>query len=119
MDIPLTIKQTQDGLLTKRFSAVELVDAYLARIKAFDKNLNAFITVTEEKAYEDARKVDSLLLEHKFTSALVNDCPLLGVTVAYKDLYLTKGIRTTAASKVLSDYVPAYSATVVERIQKA
>lgn len=106
MDIPLTIKETQEGLISKKFSAVELVDAYLGRIKKYDKEINAFITVTQETAYNQAKKVNQTL-------------PLFGVTVAHKDLFLTKGVRTTAASKVLESYVPAYSATVVDRLEKA
>lgn len=110
MDTPLTIKETQEGLSKKTFSAVELVDRYLAEIKKQDKSLNAFLTVTEEVAYETAKRLDKT--EDK-TSAL------FGVTVAYKDLYSTKGVRTTAASKLLESYVPAYSATVVKKMEAA
>lgn len=109
MDIPLTIKETQEGLIKKKFSAVELVNAYLDRIKKFDKKINSFITVSEETAYEQARKIDKL--ENKST--------LFGVVVGHKDLFLTKGIRTTAASKVLEAYIPQYSATVVKKLEEA
>ncbi|MBU0569859.1 Asp-tRNA(Asn)/Glu-tRNA(Gln) amidotransferase subunit GatA [Patescibacteria group bacterium] len=117
MNIPLTIKQTQEGLLNKQFSAVELVDAYLLRIKTFDEDLNAFITVADELAYKNAKSVD--LLIRKLGKTALEKHPLLGVVVAHKDIFLTKGLRTTAASKVLTDYVPAYSATVVERLEDA
>ena len=106
--IPLTIKETKEGLLKKKFSAVELVDEYLANINK-NKDLNAFITVCEDEAYKKAKEVDNNL----------QDIPLLGSVVAHKDLYLTKGIRTTASSKVLEDFIPQYSSTVVERIEKA
>ncbi|HTK03598.1 MAG TPA: Asp-tRNA(Asn)/Glu-tRNA(Gln) amidotransferase subunit GatA [Alphaproteobacteria bacterium] len=108
MNLPLTIKETKAGLLNKKFSAVELVDEYLKNIEA-NKDLNAFLTVSHEEAYKKAKEIDNNL----------QDTPLLGVTVAHKDLYLTKGIRTTAASKVLESYIPQYSATVVDRIEKA
>lgn len=105
---PLTIKETKEGLLGKKFSAVELVDEYLARIEK-NKDLNAFLTVSQEIAYEKAKLIDSNL----------EDLPLLGASIAHKDLFLTKGIRTTAGSKVLEGYVPEYSATAVERTERA
>src|SRR3972149_3454706 len=81
------------------------------------KDLNALLAVCEEEAYKKAKEVDERiksLKEKAFT-----DFPLLGIPVSYKDLFLTKGVRTTAGSKVLQDYVPPYSATVVERLEKA
>lgn len=117
MEIPLTIKETQEGLIGKKFSAVELVDSYLARINKYNKNLNVFLTITEDIAYQKAKEIDKIL-GYKDTKIL-RDYPLLGVTVAHKDLFLTKGVRTTAGSKVLRSYVPQYSGTVVERMNKA
>ena len=109
MILPKTIKDTREGLLKKEFSAVELVDAYLERINNYDKDLNSFITVTSEKAYEDAKRI----------SSLSSNLPLLGVVTSLKDLFSTKGIRTTAGSKVLEGYIPDYSATVVKRLEEA
>lgn len=109
MELPLTIKETQEGLIKKEFSAVELIDAYLGRINKYNKDLNIFLTISEAVAYEQARKIDKLQ----------SNLPLFGVVVCHKDLFLTKGVRTTAASKVLESYIPAYSGTVVERIEKA
>jgi len=106
---PLTIKETQEGLLKKDFSAVELVDAYLQKINKHNKDFNVFLTITEKEAYREAKSIDKTL----------GPKPLLGVTVAYKDLYLTKGVRTTAGSKVLESYIPAYSATVVKKLEEA
>jgi aspartyl-tRNA(Asn)/glutamyl-tRNA(Gln) amidotransferase subunit A len=108
MNLPLTIKETKEGILKKEFSPVELVDEYLARIEK-NKDLNAFLTVSDEVAYKKAKAIESNM----------EDLPLLGVVVAHKDLFLTQGIRTTAASKVLESYVPEYSATIVERMEKA
>jgi aspartyl-tRNA(Asn)/glutamyl-tRNA(Gln) amidotransferase subunit A len=117
MHIPLTIKATQKGLLSKKFSAVELVDAYLARINKFDKELNSFITVSDELAYKQAKKIDQRVKE--LGKDIFDRYPLTGVCVSYKDVYLTKGLRTTAASKVLKNYIPTYSATVVKRLENS
>ena len=114
--MPLTIKETQKGLLNKDFSAVELVDLYLKKIEE-NKDLNAFLTISDDAAYEKAKRVDKLVSEDPKT--LLADYPLLGVSIGHKDLFLTKGIRTTAASKLLSGFVPEYSATAVERMDKA
>lgn len=117
MDVPLTVKDTQRGLLEGKFSAVELVDFYLGRIKKYDKDLNSFITLSEELAYSQAKDADKAV--RRLGEKTLQDYPLFGVVVAHKDLYLTKNLRTTAASKVLDSFIPAYSATVVERLQKA
>ncbi len=117
MDVPLTIKTTQEGLISKKFSAVELIDSYLARINKYNKDLNVFLTVSDEEAYVKAKEIDKIILElgeEAFRKYL-----LLGVVTSLKDLYLTKGIRTTAASKVLNGYIPEYSATSVDRLEKA
>ncbi len=110
MNTSLTIKETQDGLKNKKFSAVELVDSYLAQIKKYNKEYNIFLTVTEELAYAKAKELDKI---GRF------DEPLSGVTVAYKDIFLTKGVRTTTGSKVLESYIPPYSATSVKRLENA
>ncbi len=117
MELPISIKEVQEGLINKKFDAASLVNSYLERIKKYDKEINSFLTVTEERAFEDAKKVDEEI-SNKGKKAF-SEKPLLGSVVAFKDLYLTKGIRTTAASKVLEDYVPAYSSTVVKRLEDA
>jgi len=114
---PLTIFQTQEGLIKKDFSAVEIVDCYLESIKKKNQRLNIFLTVSEEVAYRQAKKVDEAIAE--LGSGALEKYPLLGCAVSHKDLFLTKGIRTTAGSKVLENYVPAYSSTVVSRIEQA
>ena len=113
--LPLTIKETQQGLLKKDFSSSEIVNEYLKRINK-NKVLNAFITVCEKEALTKAKMVDSLINQD---DKIFKKYPLLGVVTAHKDLFLTKGIKTTAASKVLKDYIPAYSATAVKRIDNA
>ena len=114
---PLTISQTQEGLIKKDFSAVELVDSYLDAIKQKNPKLNAFLTVSEEVAYQQAKATDRAISELGKTA--LQKYPLLGCVVSHKDLFLTKGIRTTAGSKVLENYIPAYSSSVVSRIELA
>jgi len=116
-DLPVTIGELQRDLIKKEYSAVEMVDNYLARVKAFNKELNAFNTVTEDQAYKQAKMVDEIIAE-KGEKAL-GEYPLLGVVVAHKDLFLTKGVRTTASSNVLDSFVPEYSSTVVTRMERA
>lgn len=115
-NIPLTIKDTQKGLINKKFSAVEIVDGYLEKIEK-NKNLNAFLTISDEVAYKKAREIDNLISQGSKT--ILEDYPMLGVSIAHKDLFLTKGIRTTAASKLLEGFIPEYSATAVERMDRS
>ncbi len=115
----MTIEETQKKLLERKFSTLELLEAYLERIKKHDKDLNSFITISEEKAREEARCIDESIHRYKTLEEVRHDKPLFGVVVAYKDIFLTKRIRTTAASKVLENYIPVYSATVVERLETA
>jgi aspartyl-tRNA(Asn)/glutamyl-tRNA(Gln) amidotransferase subunit A len=113
MNNPLTIKETREGLIDKKYSAVELVDKYLERIEKY-KNLNAFLTVSDSLAYSEAKKIDKLI----GSGIELNEYPLLGSVIAHKDLFLTKGVRTTAGSKVLESFIPEYSATAVDRVNK-
>jgi len=117
MKLPQSIKEIQKGLIGKKFSAVDLVDSYLAKTKKINKKYNILLTITEDEAYRKARVIDGIL--NDLGKEAVNQFPLLGSTVIYKDLFLTKDIRTTAGSKILNDYVPAYSATVVKKLDKA
>lgn len=115
--LPLTIKETQEGLINKEFSAVELVDSYLAQIKKYNDEYNIFLTISDDIAYSKAKEIDESVKQ--LNSSAVNKYPLFGATVAYKDIFLTKGVRTTAASKVLEGYIPPYSATSVTRLEQA
>lgn len=112
MDVSFsTIKELREMLDKREISAVELAWHFLARIKKFDKKLNAFITVTEEEALKQAKEADKLISEGQADS-------LTGIPYAAKDLYLTKGVKTTAASKILENFVPVYDATVIEKLKK-
>ncbi|MBP6098583.1 MAG: Asp-tRNA(Asn)/Glu-tRNA(Gln) amidotransferase subunit GatA [Candidatus Levybacteria bacterium] len=102
----LTISSIIDGYKTKQFSVTEIVKAYLERIQKFDKEINSFITLDDKNALEKAKKLDN----SEATS------PLHGVPYGIKDMFLTKGIRTTAASRLLENYIPSYSSTATDRL---
>ncbi|HJX59215.1 glutaminyl-tRNA synthase (glutamine-hydrolyzing) subunit A [Candidatus Woesebacteria bacterium RBG_19FT_COMBO_47_8] len=116
-NLPFTIAEIQKLLLSKEVSCVELVDTYMENIEKANPKLNVFITVSKDKAYSDAKKVDKLIKD--LGVDIKGEHPLFGTVVAHKDLFLTEGIRTTAGSKVLDTYIPAYSATVVARLESA
>ncbi|PJE69074.1 Asp-tRNA(Asn)/Glu-tRNA(Gln) amidotransferase GatCAB subunit A, partial [Candidatus Shapirobacteria bacterium CG10_big_fil_rev_8_21_14_0_10_38_14] len=91
---------------------VELTQACLKRIKKFEPKINAFITICEKNAFENARKTDNARQRG-------SQQPLLGIPMAVKDNFSTCGIKTTAASKVLENYIPVYDATVVKKLKEA
>jgi len=106
----LTIAQAHKGLKEKQFSSVELTQAYLDRIQSLDKKLNSYVTLTPEVALEQAKEADK---KGKFGN------PLSGIPMALKDIICTAGIRTTACSKILEDFVPPYNAHVYDRLRSA
>jgi aspartyl-tRNA(Asn)/glutamyl-tRNA(Gln) amidotransferase subunit A len=108
----LTLTQAKEKLTKKEISSVELTKAYLERIKTLDTKLNAFVTVTEEEALKNAEHADKLIFQG-------DNLPLLGIPLAIKDNFSTKGIRTTTSSKVLDNYIPPFDATVVKRLKDA
>ncbi|MEN9316773.1 MAG: Asp-tRNA(Asn)/Glu-tRNA(Gln) amidotransferase subunit GatA [Pseudomonadota bacterium] len=111
MDIAsLSLRGLSQGLRSRAFSAVELADAFLARIAA--SPLNAFIDVQPELTRAEAREADR-------RRAAGEQSPLLGVPVAHKDIFVTRGWRSTAGSRMLADYVSPFDATVVERLRAA
>lgn len=113
----LTIKEAKDGLKSKKFSSVDLTKDCLDRIKKIEPKLNAFVTVTEKEALESAKKADSLL--NNSTIQQYNNYKLLGIPISIKDNFCTIGIKTTASSKVLENFIPPYDATVVAKLKNA
>lgn len=107
----LTIKEANKLLASKQIKATELTKAYLERAQKLNKKLNAYITITEDHALDQARKVDGLIADNQQVS------PLAGIPIGLKDLYSTRGIKTSAASKILDDYIPVYDATVVTKLK--
>jgi aspartyl-tRNA(Asn)/glutamyl-tRNA(Gln) amidotransferase subunit A len=100
------------GLRSKKYSSVEVTRHFLERIDHANQSLNAFITVTPERAMADARRADRMLAHGQ-------GGPLTGVPLAHKDIFCTSGVLTTAGSRMLSSFVAPYDATVVERLAAA
>ena len=108
-----TIWDVAPDLRSGSLSAVELTRACLDRIRRFEPQINAFITLLGERALEEAAARDRELTAGQYRG------PLHGIPVAHKDLFYTAGIRTTAGSKILSEFVPDEDAAVVERLRSA
>src|SRR5579859_1348484 len=108
-----TIGSVREALAAKKVSARELASAFYTKIAQRNAELNAFLTLCEERAYAQADRVDALVASGKPLP------PLAGVPVAIKDVISTRGVRTTCGSKILEKYVPPYDATAVERLEAA
>jgi aspartyl-tRNA(Asn)/glutamyl-tRNA(Gln) amidotransferase subunit A len=93
-------------------SSVELTRQFLDRIRTEDGKYNSFITITEEQALADAKAADE-------QRAAGNATPWTGVPFAHKDIFCTRGVRTTCGSKMLENFVPPYDATVTAHFRKA
>ena len=107
----LSIKSTRQGLSQKEFSSQELVKAYLEKIKESNKELNAFISVFNKEAVNQAEKIDKLISQGQSLPALA------GIPIAIKDNILVSGQKTTAGSKILDNYIAPYDATVIKKIR--
>ncbi len=107
----LSLTELRKLLDDKKVSSVELTKYFLSRIKQHDKDLNSFITVSEEEALKQAQEADNYM-------ASGGENPLLcGIPYAAKDMFLTKGIRTTAGSKILDNYIPPYDSTIISKLK--
>ncbi len=107
-----TLAELAQGLENGDFSSVELTQAYLDRIKAEDGKYNSYITVTGEQALEQANAADA-------TRAAGNAGVFTGLPIAHKDIFCTKGVRTSCASKMLDNFISPYNATVVNKFNAA
>ena len=108
----LTLADAREGLRGKQFSATELAQAFLAAIEAGNKALNAYVLATPERALAQAKLSDARL-------AKGDARPLEGLAVGIKDLYCTKGVRTTAGSNILDNFTPTYESTVTQNLWDA
>jgi aspartyl-tRNA(Asn)/glutamyl-tRNA(Gln) amidotransferase subunit A len=106
-----SLTELSSALHAKQVSSIELTEAFLGRIERF-KQLNAFITVDRERALAQARVADKRISEGKAG-------PLTGIPVAHKDIFCTDGMLTTCASKILSNFVSPYDATIIARFKEA
>lgn len=109
----LTMDQVREGLKAKTFSATELTRASIEHAEQENPKTNAYLTFSPERALRAALAVD-----HKIAAG-EDAGPLAGVPIAIKDVILTKGVRTTCASKLLEHYIPPYDATAIERLEAA
>jgi aspartyl-tRNA(Asn)/glutamyl-tRNA(Gln) amidotransferase subunit A len=108
-----TIDGVREALTAKKVSARELAAEHYKRIAARNPELNAFLELSEERAYAQADRVDALVAAGRPLP------PLAGVPLAIKDVLSTRGVRTTCGSKILEHYIPPYDATAVERLEAA
>jgi aspartyl-tRNA(Asn)/glutamyl-tRNA(Gln) amidotransferase subunit A len=106
----MTIHELHGALAGKQISSVEATTAVLERIDAVEPQVGAYITVTAEQALETAREADRLIARGDFDL-------LTGIPLAVKDIFLTEGIRTTCGSRILSNFVPPYSASSWEKLR--
>ncbi|HEY8824962.1 MAG TPA: amidase [Candidatus Limnocylindria bacterium] len=111
--IQLTLEGAAALVRERRVSPAELTDACLARIEAVEPLLNAFVTVTADIARAQAREAGDEIAAGRYRG------PLHGIPVAVKDLFATKGVRTTAGSRILADWIPDEDATVVRHLREA
>jgi aspartyl-tRNA(Asn)/glutamyl-tRNA(Gln) amidotransferase subunit A len=108
-----TIDGVKEALAAKKISARELAADFFGRIGKKNAELNAYLALSEERAYSQADRVDALVAAGKPMPSLV------GVPIAIKDVISTRGVRTTCGSKILENYVPPFDATAVERLEAA
>jgi aspartyl-tRNA(Asn)/glutamyl-tRNA(Gln) amidotransferase subunit A len=116
MDLNLnqfTIETVRTAVQERRISATELTEAYYTRIHSHDPKLGAFLTLSKERALAKAAEIDRRAENGEELP------PMGGVPVAIKDVMVTRGLRTTAGSKILENYVPPYDCTAVARLQEA
>jgi aspartyl-tRNA(Asn)/glutamyl-tRNA(Gln) amidotransferase subunit A len=108
-----TIAGVRAALAAKKISARELAAEFYGRIDRRNAELNAYLTLSPERAYAQADRIDAAVASGEALP------PLAGVPVAIKDVISTRGVRTTCASKMLEDYIPPYDATAAERLERA
>ncbi|MDO8574918.1 MAG: Asp-tRNA(Asn)/Glu-tRNA(Gln) amidotransferase subunit GatA [bacterium] len=108
----LTIKQAHELLEKKEVSSVEMTEAFLKNIKEKDGNIHAFLSLNEEQALEQAKKIDERISKGEPIEMLA------GIPAAIKDNILIRGAKATAASKILENYVAPYDATVIKKLRE-
>ena len=109
----LTLSEAAGLIARREISPLELTQAHIDRILRVDPQVNSFITLMDESALRQARQAEEALQRGEGLSLLQ------GLPMALKDLFETRGVRTTAGSKVLADYLPGEDATVVKKLAAA
>ena len=108
-----TAQQLHERLVRKEISAVELTEAVLIRVETVEKDVQAYITQTRDRAFVQAQAVDAKIAQGQDIAVLA------GIPGALKDNICTKGVKTTCGSKILAEFIPPYDATVVEKLMVA
>ncbi|MBS0286236.1 MAG: Asp-tRNA(Asn)/Glu-tRNA(Gln) amidotransferase subunit GatA [Proteobacteria bacterium] len=108
----MTLKELADNLANKTFSSVEITKHFLERIKKLDKTYNSFITLTEDQALMQAKLADEKRQKGQAT-------PLTGLPIAHKDIFCTKGVKTSCGSKMLDNFIAPYNSTMVSQVEEA
>ena len=111
--IDLTVHELQEKIKNKELSITEITKAYLDRINAKEKDVNAFITVLADEALENAKEI-----EEKVNNGEINS-ELAGIPIGIKDNICTKGVKTTCGSKMLENFVAPYDATITKKLKEA
>ena len=109
----LSIEGIRGAVVERRTTALALAEEFYERIKKEDGEIGAFLTLSEDRAFAQAARIDKLAAEGQPLP------PLAGVPIAIKDVMVTRGVRTTAASKILENFVPPYDCTAVARLEAA
>src|ERR1700674_3757610 len=109
----LTIVAARSAVQERKTSAAALAESFYAKIQSDDPKIGAFLTLSKERALAKAAEMDALAARGEKLP------PMGGVPVGIKDVMVTKGIRTTAGSKILGNYVPPYDCTAVARLEAA
>ncbi len=109
----LTAARIRDDIAARKVSAQEILSAHLAAIERKDPEVKSYLTLCPDRALEQARRIDHMAAQGDPLP------PLAGVPVAIKDAILTRGVRTTCASRILENYVPPYDSTAVARLEVA
>jgi aspartyl-tRNA(Asn)/glutamyl-tRNA(Gln) amidotransferase subunit A len=108
-----TVERARAAVAERATTAAALVECFYARIKKEDAEIGAYLTLCRERALEQAERVDRMVAEGKPLPALA------GVPVGIKDVMVTRGVRTTAGSKILDSFIPPYDSTAVARLEQA
>jgi aspartyl-tRNA(Asn)/glutamyl-tRNA(Gln) amidotransferase subunit A len=109
----LTVEAVRAAIAEKRTTAAALVEQFYAKIQADDADIHAYLTLSEDRAFAQAKHIDD------FVSKGAPLPPLAGVPIGIKDVMVTKGLRTTAGSKILENFIPPYDCTAVARLEAA
>src|SRR6266576_3396734 len=109
----LTIDAARTAIQERSTSSVALVESFYTRIQKADSQIGAYLTLCKDRAVEQAEHIDRMAAEGKSLP------PLGGIPVAIKDVMCTRGVRTTAGSKILENFIPPFDCTAVRRMEEA